>query len=684
MEYNLKTIKGIGEKTEKLFQKVGVFTTADLIAHYPRNYDVYDPPVGAKTDPQEGKVAVYGTISQAVEMKKVRNLTVLTTKIQDDSGFLFVTWFNMPFLRNTLKRGSSFVFRGKISYKGGKNVMEQPEIFTPAAYQQVVNHMQPIYSLTAGLSNKTVMKAVKEALGNAAWHYEYLPEEFRRKYQLTEYHDALTNIHFPKCMKDMIRARNRLAFDEFLLFMLALHRFKGAAQEVKNCYPLKEVWETEEIIDQLPYTLTGAQRQVWFEVERDLKGHGMMTRLVQGDVGSGKTIIAFLAMVMVGENGCQSALMVPTEVLAAQHYVALQKLLSKEQWEKYHPILLTGSNTAKEKRLRYEIIASGESRMIIGTHALIQEKVVYHKLALVITDEQHRFGVAQREELGQKGTHPHILVMSATPIPRTLAIILYGDLDISIIDELPARRLPIKNCVVDQGYRETAYRFMEREIASGRQVYVICPMVEESEGLDGENVVDYSKRLRHRFPQNVHVGMLHGRMKPKDKNAVMEQFAKNEIQILVSTTVVEVGVNVQNATVMMVENAERFGLAQLHQLRGRVGRDSHQSYCIFMQSSQNETTAKRLEILNKSNDGFHIAGEDLKLRGPGDLLGIRQSGLMEFAVADIFRDVDIMKLASEAAGHLLSEDTNLEQEEHDLLKNKLNTYMNRQLEGLGI
>jgi len=410
----------------------------------------------------------------------------------------------------------------------------------------------------------------------------------------------------------------------------------------------------------------------------------MMNRLVQGDVGSGKTIISFLAMVMVAENGYQSALMVPTEVLAAQHYEALRALLTETEWEAYQPILLTGSNTAKEKRERYEAIAKGKSRMILGTHALIQEKVQYHNLALVITDEQHRFGVAQRETLGSKGDHPNVLVMSATPIPRTLAIILYGDMDISIIDELPAQRLPIKNCVVDQSYRPTAYRFLQKEIDAGRQAYVICPMVEESEGLEAENVVDYSQKLRHQLPDSVNVGILHGQMKSKDKNDIMERFARNEIQILVSTTVVEVGVNVPNATVMMVENAERFGLAQLHQLRGRVGRGVHQSYCIFMQSSQNETTSKRLEILNKSNDGFFIAGEDLKLRGPGELMGIRQSGLMEFAIADIYQDADILKLASEAASSLLADDVHLQKEEHILLNKKLKAYMKHQVERIGL
>ena len=392
-----------------------------------------------------------------------------------------------------------------------------------------------------------------------------------------------------------------------------------------------------------------------------------MTRLVQGDVGSGKTIVAFLAMIMTAENGYQSAIMVPTEVLARQHYEALTKLLEEnELLEQYRPVLLTGSNAAKEKRQIYEAIASGATRMIVGTHALIQEKVTYESLGLVITDEQHRFGVRQREEFSSKGQKPNILVMSATPIPRTLGIILYGDLDISIIDELPAQRLPIKNCVVDTNYRNKAYRFIEKQVQEGHQVYVICPMVEESEGMDGENVIDYAERLRHELSSSVAVGILHGKMKPKEKNEIMEAFSENRIQVLVSTTVVEVGVNVPNATVMMVENAERFGLAQLHQLRGRVGRGQWQSYCIFIHGKNQAEKSKRLQILNKSNDGFYIAQEDLKLRGPGDLFGVRQSGDLNFEIADIFRDASILKKASDAAGYILSLDGTLKLPQHRL------------------
>ena len=416
----------------------------------------------------------------------------------------------------------------------------------------------------------------------------------------------------------------------------------------------------------------------WYEIERDMSGQALMSRLVQGDVGSGKTIIAFLAMILSCENGYQSALMVPTEVLAKQHYESFMRLL-KQQGLDFCTVLLTGSNTAKEKREIYAKIASGEAQIIIGTHALIQEKVIYKNLSLVITDEQHRFGVKQRESLAERGNPPNVLVMSATPIPRTLAIILYGDLDISVIDELPAKRLPIKNCVVDISYRPKAYSFIQKQVQEGRQVYIICPMVEESEGLDAENVLDYTAKIKSVFPSDIQIEYLHGKMKASEKNQIMERFAANKIQILVSTTVVEVGVNVPNATVMMVENAERFGLAQLHQLRGRVGRGEHQSYCIFVQGNKEDTTSKRLEILNKSNDGFYIAGEDLKLRGPGDLFGIRQSGVMEFRIGDIYNDSSILKSASEAASEILSLDPDLTLPQNQLLKEQLQILTNRSI-----
>ena len=680
----LRELKGVGEKTEKLFQKIGITTAEELLRYYPRTYDIYEEPVEIASAEEDKTVSIRATIATGIYINQIRNLQVLTTTVADASGRLPVAWFNAPYLRGTLKKGSVFILRGKIIRKKGRPQMEHPEIFTPAAYEEIIHSMQPVYGLTKGLSNKMITKLVHQILDTRPLHGEYLPEEIRERYQLADANYAIRTIHFPKNMQELLTARKRLVFDEFLLFVLAIQLLKDKTEEAPNTFSMKPVWTTEEIIEGLPYDLTGAQKNVWHEIERDLSGHKLMSRLVQGDVGSGKTVIAFLAMVLSAENGFQSALMVPTEVLANQHYEGFLRLMEEQNIASCHPVLLTGSTTARQKREIYQKIADGEVNVIIGTHALIQEKVEYKNLGLVITDEQHRFGVRQREALTTRGNPPHVLVMSATPIPRTLAIILYGDLDISIIDELPAKRLPIKNCVVGTSYRPKAYSFIEKQVQMGRQAYVICPMVEESEGLEAENVTDYARKLQEVLPGEIKVEILHGKMKPKEKNRIMEAFASGEIQVLVSTTVVEVGVNVPNATVMMVENAERFGLAQLHQLRGRVGRGEHQSYCIFIQGNNEENTSKRLKILNESNDGFYIAGEDLKLRGPGDLFGIRQSGLMEFKIGDIYNDAGILKNASEAAGEILALDFDLILPQHKALKEHLKGYMSEELENLGI
>ena len=675
---SIRTIKGIGEKTEKLLGKLGIFTVGDFLRYYPRDYDEYQEPVEISQALPGKKAAVFVRLSGKVGVKNTGKLTVITASARQGEQILWFTWYNMPFLRNTLRPGGLYIFRGIVMEKRGRRTMEHPEIFTREQYEERLHILYPIYSLTKGLTNKFMAKTMKEILEEREMTQEYLPEEYRIHYQLAEYNYALSHIHFPNNRKDMILGRKRLVFDEFFLFILSVRMMKEKNQNRENTFHLKPVWETEKIIENLPYALTNAQKRVWNDIETNMTGEHLMSRLVQGDVGSGKTIIAFLAMILAAANGCQAALMAPTEVLAKQHYEGMCQLL-KEQGLSYQAVLLTGSAKGKEKKEIYRQIQEGEAKLIIGTHALIQEKVLYQDLALVITDEQHRFGVNQR-----KGGGPHVLVMSATPIPRTLGIILYGDLDISVMDELPAKRLPIKNCVVDTSYRPKAYKFIENQVLQGRQVYVICPMVEESEGLEAENVLDYSRMLSQTLSPEIKVAYLHGRMKAAEKNAIMEAYAKNEIQVLVSTTVIEVGVNVPNATVMMVENAERFGLAQLHQLRGRVGRGVHQSYCIFVYGGDDDETRKRLEILVKSNDGFYIAGEDLRLRGPGDLLGIRQSGMLEFRLGDIFQDADILKKASEAAGAVLLLDPNLELEQNQRLKDRLLAYAKDKMESPGL
>ena len=646
-------IKGIGEKTEKLFAKLGITTAGELLRYYPRGYDVYEEAVPI-AQLEEGKImTVSGVIFGRVQVSGTRNMQVTTMHVKDLTGTLKVVWFRMPFLRNTFAGGGTITLRGRVVSKKSGLVMEHPEIFYPAEkYEEKLHTLQPVYGLTAGLSNHAVSKAVRQVIDGLDLSKEHLPEEVRMKYSLAEYNYAIRGIHFPEDKEVYYHARRRLVFEEFLSFILSIRKLRDKNEKLENAYVIPENAKVNELIGKLPYTLTKAQQKVWKEIAADMASDTVMSRLVQGDVGSGKTIVAILALLNVAYHGLQGAMMAPTEVLARQHYESITRL-----FETYDiPVkveLLTGSMTAKEKRRAYDRIACGYAKIIVGTHALIQGAVEYDSLALVVTDEQHRFGVKQREAFAQKGGAPHVLVMSATPIPRTLAIILYGDLDISVIDELPANRLPIKNCVVDTGYRATAYTFMKKQIAEGRQCYVICPMVEESEHLEAENVMDYAKMLQEEMGKDICVSFLHGKMKQAEKDSIMEQFGRNEIQILVSTTVIEVGIDVPNATVMMIENAERFGLAQLHQLRGRVGRGKHQSYCIFMSASKAKETKERLEILNKTNDGFKIASEDLRLRGPGDLFGIRQSGLMDFKLGDVFQDAKILKEANEAADWML-------------------------------
>ena len=677
------SLKGIGEKTGALFRRLGVETVEDLLHDYPRAYDAYEPPVAIGQVKEGGMCTVCGQLLKTATVRRFQNMQVIVTVVRDLTGTLQLTWFNMPYLRTALQTGRVLVFRGRVVKKGNRLTMEQPEIYTQDAYEEKMSSLQPIYGQTKGLGNKAIVKAVAQALKQRQLEREYLPANLRKKYELAEYNYALEHIHFPSGHQELLAARKRLVFDEFLFFLLAVRRLKEKRQDVKSNYPMGPVKEIKQLQKELPYALTLAQQKVLAEIERDLESGLVMNRLIQGDVGSGKTILAVLALLQVACHGCQGALMVPTEVLARQHYESICELFSAHGILK-QVVLITGSMTAKEKRTAYEKIAAHKADIVVGTHALIQEKVVYDRLALVITDEQHRFGVGQREALGQKGEQPHVLVMSATPIPRTLAIILYGDLDISVIDEMPANRLPIKNCVVDTGYRERAWRFLEKEISAGRQAYVICPRVEASEMIEAENVLDYTKLLREKLSPGITVEYLHGKMKGKEKNRIMERFAAGEIHVLVSTTVVEVGVNVPNATVMMIENAERFGLAQLHQLRGRVGRGQHQSYCIMVDGSGEEDTRKRLDILNRSNDGFYISSEDLKLRGPGDIFGLRQSGEMEFKLADIFTDANLLKTVSEEVNHLLEEDPSLDQEDHRLLRERLEIYLGESYERLNL
>lgn len=667
---DIKSLKGVGEKTAALFQKLDITTAEELVHYYPRDYEQFTKPVSPEKAPLEEVVAVAGQIGGNVSTRHVRGLSITTFQAACEGIQVHMTYFNMPYLKNSLKRGIPYIFRGRLQKKGAHYVMEQARIYKPEEYMRLLDCLQPLYSTTKGLTNNAIAKAMRQAVSLVDLSVDPLPDCIRKKQGFCSLEEAVKQMHFPTGREALVKARERLVFDEFFRFILVLRKMRDISEQTKNSHPMIQVAQTGRLIEALPYRLTGAQQRVWGEIQEDLTSEYTMNRLIQGDVGSGKTILAFLSLIMCAANGYQGAMMAPTEVLARQHYETLLGMIKKYKLP-IHPVLLTGSTPARERKEIYAQIESGEADMVLGTHALIQEKVVYHNLALVITDEQHRFGVRQRENLMHKGNVAHVLVMSATPIPRTLAMILYGDLHISVLDELPADRLPIKNCVVNTSYRQTAYKFIEKEVAAGRQVYVICPMVEEGELEELEDVGSYTLKLRHALPESIQIASLHGRMKPAQKNRIMEEFAAHHIDVLVSTTVIEVGINVPNATVMMVENAERFGLAQLHQLRGRVGRGDKQSYCIFISKSERPETMKRLKILNESNDGFYIASQDLSLRGPGDLFGIRQSGDLRFVLGDIYQDAALLQCASDWADKILTEDKELSGKEYQVLRESL-------------
>ena len=650
----LQEVKGIGEKTVKLFQKLGIETVRDLLYYVPKDYETFEEPVDVAHVKPSQVTSVLAVIPfQTPQLRKAGRVTLYRFFLKEGEKRIELTYFNMPFLKNILVPGKEFVFRGKIEIKMGRLVMDQPKYYLPEDYKKYLDTLQPVYSLTKGLTSNFIQKAIKEILGHLSMGEELLPREFIEKYHLMDKKIAIENLHFPTSKHQVIEARKRLVFEEFLAFCIKVKRKKTEDLNLVFSPPLLPTAATNRLLEQLPYELTKAQKRAWKELEEDLSKEVAMNRMIQGDVGSGKTILAILSLLFVAANNRQGALMAPTEVLAAQHYESIKEMTSL-----YHlpmkPVLLVGSMTAKEKKEVCKEIEEGKVNVIIGTHALIQDKVRYHNLALVITDEQHRFGVRQRQVLQEKGKNTHVCVMSATPIPRTLAIVLFGDLSLSVLDEMPVGRLPIKNCVVSPSYRETAYRFMEKEIQLRHQIYCICPMVEEGEMEGLENVVEYSKKLLEYFGERARIGYLHGKMKPAMKNNIMEEFAAGNLDILVSTTVIEVGINVPNATVMMVENAERFGLAQLHQLRGRVGRGKEQSYCIFINGNENERTRERLQLLNKSNDGFFLANEDMRLRGPGDLFGIAQSGDFVFEIGDIYSDADTLLETAALADYILN------------------------------
>ena len=646
LDDDIKIVKGIGDKTASLYGKLGINTVNDLITYYPRAYKTYSEPVPVKTTVEGDRVAVFCKVVTYVESHNGKRYNITSLSAADDSGSIRMVWFNMPFLKNKFHKGEEYIFYGVVKYTGNMRVMEMPEYFTEFQYQKTLKTMQPIYPLKAGITNNSITRSVKAVSSLVETYPDYLPDEVIQKNGLMSRGQSLLQMHFPENEEKLKSAIKRVALDEFLEFLIGIRKLKENIVKEENVHKINEEARCKKdgFVAGLPFELTNGQKEAIHDIETDMGSDHIMNRLIQGDVGSGKTVVAVAALLMNSISGYQGALMVPTEVLAVQHYEDICKMLKPY---KLTIRLLTGSSTAKEKREILNELKTGICDIVIGTHAIIQDNVDFNSLGLVITDEQHRFGVKQREKLAEKGYKPHVMVMSATPIPRTLAIIIYADMDISVINELPAERKKTKNCVVGTSYRPAAYNFIRKEVQAGHQAYVICPMIEENETTEAEDVINYTESLKQNLGGSVRVDYLHGKMKENQKKDILHRFINKEIDVLVSTTVIEVGINNPNATVMMIENAERFGLAQLHQLRGRVGRGDAQSYAIFINVKQSKESMERLKVLEDSNDGFHIASEDLRLRGPGDFFGVRQSGDMNFKVADIYNHSDMLVLAQE-------------------------------------
>ena len=662
---------------------MGVYSVSDMLLSFPRTYVQY-PALTESGLIEVGQFcAVAAHSAGRVSVRRSGRLTITSCNVTDGWITFLMTWFNSPFIAKLLKEPNEYVFYGKVITKGGRFAMEQPKVFRVSEYEKRRQSLQPVYHLTEGLKNRTVVKAVASILDAGVSLPEILPRKVLEEHGFPPQDTALRMIHFPQSAEEYELARKKLAYEEFFLFLLGIRYQKMSLEELPNACPISDLSGVETSVRRLPYTLTDGQRRTLEEICADVTGETCMQRLIQGDVGSGKTVLAFLTMLLFARNGYQSALMAPTETLAKQHAEALKAFLA-QQGECFDVILLTGSVRAPQKKQIYERLQESGPCLVVGTHALFQEKVSFSNLGLVITDEQHRFGVRQRERLSGKGIFPHILVMSATPIPRSLALILYGDLDVSVIPELPKERRKIKNAVITPQLRRKAYQLIYKEIKAGHQAFIICPLVEHSDAVEAEDVTEYTQMLRETFPDDVKIGCLHGRMKAQEKEQVMEDFAQNRTQLLVSTTVIEVGINVPNATVMMVENAERFGLAQLHQIRGRVGRGTAQSYCILVNGSGKPEAGKRLEVLQRSNDGFEIAQEDLRMRGPGEYFGERQSGEMSFRVASIYEDSALLQEASSDAAEVLREDPQLLSPEHAAIRERLLQYMRERERFAGI
>lgn len=678
----IKYVKGIGPKRANKLSKLGIFTVSDLLFYFPRQYEDRNNLRKIFELKDEEKVTIRAIVS-SIETSNVRKGLVITkVGVRDETGFARLVFFNQEYISSTLKKGDTVFVFGKVKKTSYGVEMSSCEVEQMSNNPKNTCGIMPIYPLTYGLTNKELINIVKTVFSNEQIYIkEYLPNKIIQKYKLCSIDFAVKNIHSPTNKESLKVALYRLVFEEFLMLQLGLFLFKNGVTE-KSGVKFEKEQNLVKILNSLPFKLTNAQNRALNEIIDDMNCEKVMNRLVQGDVGSGKTVVALLALANCVLNGYQGALMAPTEILAEQHFISLNETLSTFG---INVGLLVGSLTKKQKENVLQRVKDNEIDILIGTHALIEDKVEFNNLGIVITDEQHRFGVRQRNKLSEKGYNPDILVMTATPIPRTLALILYGDLDISIIDELPPGRQPIETLAVYKDKREKAYNSLVRsEVQKGRQVYIVCPLVEESEAIEAKAAVDLVEELKSEFFSDLRLGLLHGKMKPSEKDETMKKFKNKELDILVSTTVIEVGVNVPNATLMIIENAERFGLAQLHQLRGRVGRGSHKSYCILIYSSKSEVCSQRMSIMEETTDGFKISEKDLEIRGPGEFFGTRQHGLPELKVANIFKHMKILKIAQQEARYIISEDPKLNNYENEKIKKEILKKFENRLEEISL
>lgn len=678
LDTSVQYLKGVGPKMYELLNKLSIYTVKDLLEYYPRVYEDRTKVTPISDFQKDQNVLFLGTLIKPVTMVYAKKKKILSTVVVDDSGAIaMLTWFNQVYIKDRIKEGGTYLFYGKVgSVSGSRATLDSCSIYDVNDLDKIQG-LYPIYPLTAGITQNYLFKLINNLMDSGIMVNEIFNEEFRRKYRLAEANYALRNIHFPKSYEMVNIARNRIIFEELFLFQLALLNMKQIEVEHTNTNTYSDLDESE-FLKLIPFELTGAQKKVVSQIKKDMSSKTVMNRLVQGDVGSGKTMVAAIAMYLAVKNGYQAALMAPTTILANQHYIELSQYFEKLG---INVEIITSSTTKKQKEKIIEKLKNNDIDILIGTHSIIEDNVEFNNLGLVVTDEQHRFGVKQRMKLSAKGNVVDTIVMTATPIPRSLAIILYGDLDLSIIDELPPGRKPVETCVVNDSYNQRVYNFLKKQINEGRQVYVVCPLVEENEDLDLNSVEKLYEEYKKEF-NGYNVAILHGKMKNKEKDSIMQEFKANKINILISTTVIEVGISVPNATVMVIENSDRFGLAALHQLRGRVGRGSASSYCILKSNNKSAIARQRLDIMRRSNDGFEIAQKDLELRGPGDFFGVRQSGMPEFKLANLLTDTKILESTQEAVKTLIEEDRTLSLPQNSKIKNALYNKYGEQLKNV--